>query len=77
MASAILFESRTTTLATVQHNWQCISWFYIASTKEFHVKGYADVSKQDGRVSVHSYTHLDSCLNKVKVGLNVYCALIG
>ena len=62
MASAILFESRTTILATVQHNWQCIPWLYIASTKEFHVKGYANVSKQDGRrVSVHSYTRHLSC----------------
>ena len=33
MAWAILFESRTTILATVQHNWQCISWLYIDSTK--------------------------------------------
>ena len=51
MASAVLVESRTTILATVQHNWQFISWLYIASTKEFHVKGYANVSKQDGSVS--------------------------
>ena len=58
MASAILFESRNTILATVQHNWRCISWLYIGSTKEFHVNGYANVSKQDGRISVHSY----SCL---------------
>ena len=36
MAWAILFESRITILATVQHNWQCISWLYIDSTKEFH-----------------------------------------
>ena len=61
MASAILFESRTTILATVQHNWQCISCLYIASTKEFHVKGYLVVSKQDGRVSVHSFTRHLSC----------------
>ena len=39
IASAMLFESRTTILATVQHNWLCISWLYIGSTKEFHVKG--------------------------------------
>ena len=30
MASAILFESRNSILATVQHNWQCIWWLYIA-----------------------------------------------
>ena len=48
MASAILFESRSAILATVQHNWQCISWLYIDSTKEFHVKEYENVSKQDG-----------------------------
>ena len=56
MASAILFESRTTILATVQRNWQCISWLYIGSTKEFHVTGYTNVSKQHGRLSVHSFT---------------------
>ena len=56
MASAILFESRTTILATVQPNWQCISWLYIGSTKEFHVIGYTNVSKQHGRLSVHSYS---------------------
>ena len=47
MASAILFESRTTILATVQHNWQCIPWLYIDSTKEFHVRRYEHISKQD------------------------------
>ena len=56
MASAILFESRTNILATVQRNWQCISWLYIGSTKEFHVTGYTNVSKQHGRLSVHSFT---------------------
>ena len=33
------FLSRTTILPTVHHIWQCISWLYIGSTKEFHVKG--------------------------------------
>ena len=33
MASAIFFESRSTILATIQHNWQCISWLIIDSTK--------------------------------------------
>ena len=56
MASAILLESGTTILATVQRNWQCISWHYIGSTKEFHVIGYTNVSKQHGRLSVNSYT---------------------
>ena len=28
------FESRSTILATIQHNWQCISWLIIGSTKE-------------------------------------------
>ena len=37
MASATLFESRSTILATIQHNWQSISWLIIDSTKEFHV----------------------------------------
>ena len=54
MAAAILFESRITILATVQHNWQGISWLYIGSTKEFHVRGYATVSKQGGRIPVNS-----------------------
>ena len=57
------FESISVILSPVQHNWQCISWLYIGSTKEFHVKGYANVSP--------------SCSNKVKVVLYVYCALIG
>ena len=48
MASAILFESISTILATIQHNWQCMVWLYIDSTKVFHVKGYENVSKQDG-----------------------------
>ena len=79
MESAILFESRTTILATVQHNWQCISWLYIGSTKQFHVRGYANVSKQDRRIPVHSYMPPASpCVsNKVKVILIVYCALLG
>ena len=37
MASATIFESRSTILATIQHNWQSISWRIIDSTKEFHV----------------------------------------
>ena len=41
MAWAILFESRTTILATVQHNWQCISWLYIvfwaSTTTRLHI----------------------------------------
>ena len=53
MAWAILFESRITILATVQHNWKCISWFYIDSTKEFHVKRYESISKQNGCIQVH------------------------
>ena len=40
MASAIFFESRSTILATIEHNWQCISWLIIDSTKEFHVDRY-------------------------------------
>ena len=48
MASAIFFESRSTILATIQHNWQCISWLIIDSTKEFHVDRYENISKQDG-----------------------------
>ncbi len=47
MASAIFFESRSTILATIQHNWQCISWLIIDSTKEFHVDRYENISKQD------------------------------
>ena len=53
MASAILFESRTILLATVQHNWQCILWLYIDSTKEFHVRRYDNISNQDGCIYVH------------------------
>ena len=41
-------RSRPTILATIQHNWQCISWLIIDSTKEFHVDRYEDISKQDG-----------------------------
>ena len=67
MASAILFESRALILATIQHNWQCIPWLYIGSTKEFHVRGYANVSKQYGRVSVHSYMAAVSALFSNKV----------
>ena len=48
MVSAIFFESRSTILATIQHNWQCISWLIIDSTKEFHVDRYENISKQDG-----------------------------
>ena len=48
VASAIIFESRTTILATVQHNWQCISRLNIDATKEFHVRRYENISKQDG-----------------------------
>ena len=48
MASAIFFELRCTILATIQHNWQCISWITIDSTKEFHVNRYENISKQDG-----------------------------
>ena len=48
MASAIFFESRSTILATIQHNWQCSSWLIIDSTKEFHVDRYENISKQDG-----------------------------
>ena len=33
MASATFFESRSTILATIQHNWQSISWLIIDSTK--------------------------------------------
>ena len=53
MAWAILFESIITILATVQHNWQCISWLYIDSTIEFHVKRYESISKQNGCIQVH------------------------
>ena len=56
MASAIFFESRSTILATIQHNWQCISWLIIDSTKEFHVDRYENISKQDGCIYVHCYT---------------------
>ena len=42
------FESRSTILATIQLNWQCISWLIIDSTKEFHVDRYENISKQDG-----------------------------
>ena len=56
MAWAILFESIITILATVQHNWQCISWLYIDSTKEFHVKRYEIISMQNGCIHVHRYT---------------------
>ena len=48
VASAIFFESRSTILATIQHNWQCISWLIVDSTKEFHVDRYENISKQDG-----------------------------
>ena len=37
-------------LATIQHNWQIISWLIIDSTKEFHVERYENISKQDGRI---------------------------
>ena len=33
MALAILFESIISILDAVMHNWQCISWLYIDSTK--------------------------------------------
>ena len=38
-----------------------------------------NASKQDGRISVHSFTPpvSPSCSYKVKVVLDVYCALIG
>ena len=75
MASAILFESRTTILATVQHNWQCISWLYIGSRKEFHVKGYANVSKHDGRIWAQSYTRHPYCL-RVKWGEGQFKCLL-
>ena len=48
MASAIFFEPRSTILATIQHNWQCISWLVTDSTKEFHVDRYENISEQDG-----------------------------
>ena len=41
-------EVGPTILATIQHNWQCISWLIIDSTKEFHVDRYENISKQDG-----------------------------
>ena len=53
MALTILFESRTTILATVQHNWQCIPWLYIDYTNKFHVRRYENISKQDGCIYVH------------------------
>ena len=49
MASAIsLIEEYHTGPATIQHNWQCISWLIIKSTKEFHVDRYENMSKQYG-----------------------------
>ena len=79
MASAIFFESRSTILATIQHNWQCISWHIIDSTKEFHVDRYENISKQDGCIYVHCYPLPVSRSQsyKVKVVLGVCCALIG
>ena len=79
MASAILFESRTIILATVQCNWQCISWLYIGSTKEFHVTGYTNVSNNMGAFRcIHARNPSSpSWLNEVKVDLNGHCSLIG
>ena len=79
MASAILFESRTIILATVQRNWQCISWLYIGSTKEFHVTGYTNVSNNMGAFRcIHARNPSSpSWLNEVKVDVNGHCALIG
>ena len=48
MASAIFSESRSAILATIQYNWQCISWLISDSTKEFHVERYENISNQDG-----------------------------
>ena len=79
MASAILFESLTIILATVQRKWQCISWLYIGSTKELHVTGYTNVSKNMGAFRcIHARNPSSpSWLNEVKVDLNGHCALIG
>ena len=79
MTSAILFESRTIILATVQRNWQCISWLYIGSIKEFHVTGYTSVSNNMGAFRcIHARNPSSpSWLNEVKVDLNGHCALIG
>ena len=79
MASAILFESRTTILVTVQYIWQCIPWVYIDSTKEFHVRRYENISKQDGCIYVHCL-HASRLAFVVVLGegrSDVYCALIG
>ena len=67
MASAILFESRTTILATVQHNWQCISWLYIASTKNSMLKDTQLFrSKMGAFRCIHiNATCLASCLKEV------------
>ena len=79
MASAIFFESRNTILATIQHNWQCMSWLIIDSTKEFHFDRYENISKQDGCIKVQCDTLPVSRSQsyKVKVVLGVCCALIG
>ena len=79
MGSALFFESRSTILATIQHNWQCISWLIIDSTKDFHVDRYENISKQDGCILVHCDTPPVSRSQwyKVKVVLGVCCALIG
>ena len=79
MASAIFFESRNIILATIQHNWQCMSWLIIDSTKEFHFDRYENISKQDGCIKVQCDTLPVSRSQsyKVKVVLGVCCALIG
>ena len=80
MASAILFESRTTILATVQHNWQCISWLYILILQNNTMLKDTQLfrSKMGAFRCIHIHaTCLASCLDKVKFGLIVYCALIG
>ena len=79
MASAILFESRTIILATIQRNWQCISWRYIDSTKNSMLQ---DTQMSRSNMGAFRCIHTRNpssppWLNEVNVDLNGHCALIG
>ena len=54
MASAILFESRTTILATVQHNWQCISWLLLVLQKNSMLE---DTQMSRSKMGAFRYIH--------------------
>ena len=64
MASAIFFEC--TILATIQHNWQCISWLIIDSTKEFHVDRYENISKRMGAFRCIVTRHPSRVRNRIR-----------